>query len=395
MKLSIASIALMATSASAGVINYWNDGPRSSPVFVTLTRLSGTKVRAAVTNRDHAEYNLFVRGTFLDEVPINKFHVRSKSSNARFAGIVQRISYDAPSPDSFRAIHAGETLAIEVELAELYDMDVDGPYDISTAGRIYYAEANSTELTGKALTFNSNRLSFKVDSFQAKMHSKAVDKIAKRTIRQSDCTGNNLAAINTALDNCQKLATSASDAASSGDASKFEEYFMTTDEASRKTVAERFTAVAADCKTTASGPTRTYCTDVYNGCASNVLAYTLPAYNYIAYCPLFFDNLPALTDRCHSQDQATTVLHEETHAPDVYAPGTLDNAYGYNAAMDLSSKDAINNADTYALYANGMSSKQVHSNIWNGFTNSLLCSHLLQLLIDSHHDTRYTCVCFL
>jgi deuterolysin len=170
---------------------------------------------------------------------------------------------------------------------------------------------------------------------------------------------------------------------------------MTTDEASRKTVAERFTAVAADCKTTASGPTRTYCTDVYNGCASNVLAYTLPAYNYIAYCPLFFDNLPALTDRCHSQDQATTVLHEETHAPDVYAPGTLDNAYGYNAAMELSSKDAINNADTYALYANGMSSKQVHSNIWNGFTNSLLCSHLLQLLIQSHHDTRYTCVCFL
>jgi deuterolysin len=47
------------------------------------------------------------------------------------------------------------------------------------------------------------------------------------------------------------------------------------------------------------------------------------------------------------------VLHEETHAPDVYAPGTLDNAYGYDAAIDLSTDAAVNNADTYALYANG------------------------------------------
>lgn len=354
MKLSIASVALLAASTSAAAIDFFNGGPRSSPVFVTLTRLEGTKVRAAVTNRDDVEYNLFIRGTFLDQVPINKFHVRTKDSNARFAGIFQRLSYENPSPESFRAIYPRQTLAIEVELAELYDMDVEGPYDISTAGRIYYAEANSTELTGKALTFNSNRLSFKVDSFKAHMHSKVVDKIAKRTELQSDCTNDNLAAITTALDNCQKLAKDAATAATSGDADKFEEYFMTTNQTTRNTVAERLEAVAADCAATQSGPTRTYCTDVYDGCASNVLAYTLPAYNYIAYCPLFFDNLPALTNRCHNQDQATTVLHEETHAPDVYAPGTLDNAYGYDAAMDLSSDAAVNNADTYALYANGM-----------------------------------------
>ena len=354
MKLSIASIALLATSTSAAAIDFWGNGPRTTPVFVTLSRVSGTKVRAAVTNRDDVEYNLFVRGTFLDEVPINKFHVRNRAANAKFAGIFQRLSYDNPSPDSFRAIHAGETLAIDVELAELYDMNVDGPYDVSTAGRIYYAEANSTELTGKAMTFNSNRLSFKVDSFQAQRHSKAVDKIAKRTELQSDCTNDKLHAIQTALSNCQMLAENAAVNATSNETSRFNEYFKTTDESTRKTVAERLQAVASDCNATASGPTRTYCTDVYSGCASNVLAYTLPAYNYIAYCPLFFDNLPALTDTCHNQDQATTVLHEETHAPDVYAPGTLDNAYGYDAAMDLSTDAAVNNADTYALYANGL-----------------------------------------
>jgi deuterolysin len=386
MKLSIASVSLLAASTSAAAVNFWKDGPRSTPIFVTLTRVSGTKVRAAVTNRDDAEYNLFVRGTFLDEVPINKFHVRTKSSNAKFAGIFQRLSYDNPAPESFRAIHAGETLAIEVELAELYDMNVDGPYDISTAGRMYYAEANSTELTGKAMTFNSNRLSFKVDSFKAQMHSKAVDKIAKRTELQSDCTNDRLAAIQTALGNCQTLATNAAADAASNETSRFNEYFKTTDQSTRDTVAERLEAVAADCNTTASGPTRTYCTDVYSGCASNVLAYTLPAYNYIAYCPLFFDNLPALTNSCHNQDQATTVLHEETHAPDVYAPGTLDNAYGYDAAMDLSTDAAVNNADTYALYANGMYPSLINSPNLSVTNNSQLFTPTVSCIDSSIHS---------
>ena len=74
----------------------------------------------------------------------------------------------------------------------------------------------------------------------------------------------------------------------------------------------------------------------------------------MAYCPLFFSDLPGLTGSCHAQDQATTVLHEETHAPGVYSPGTEDNGYGYSAATSLSSSRAVLNADSYALYANGM-----------------------------------------
>ena len=120
-------------------------------------------------------------------------------------------------------------------------------------------------------------------------------------------------------------------------------------------VAARLRAVASDCASTTGGKTRTYCTDIYGGCESNVLAYTLPSNNYIAYCPLFFNQLPALSGQCHAQDQATTVLHEETHAPAVYSPGTQDNGYGYSAASSLTAARALANADSYALYANGMS----------------------------------------
>lgn len=66
-----------------------------------------------------------------------------------------------------------------------------------------------------------------------------------------------------------------------------------------------------------------------------------------------YSALPGLTKSCHAQDQATTTLHEMTHAPGVYSPGTQDNGYGYAAATALSSAKAVLNADSYALYANG------------------------------------------
>lgn len=90
-----------------------------------------------------------------------------------------------------------------------------------------------------------------------------------------------------------------------------------------------------------------------NSCETNVLAYTLPSQNVIANCDIYYSDLPALASTCHSQDQATTTLHELTHAPGVYSPGTEDNGYGYDAATALSSADAVLNADSYALYANG------------------------------------------
>lgn len=60
------------------------------------------------------------------------------------------------------------------------------------------------------------------------------------------------------------------------------------------------------------------------------------------------------------------MLHEETHAPGVYSPGTDDLGYGYAAATRLSSSQALNNADSYALYANGrcnlMGFGRIHAN---------------------------------
>ena len=111
--------------------------------------------------------------------------------------------------------------------------------------------------------------------------------------------------------------------------------------------------MAAECSASTKGETSYHCIDALGACQPGVLAYTLPARDFIVNCPLFFSDLPALTNRCHGQDQATTVLHEMTHAPGVFGDGTEDHGYGYRAVTALSRADALDNADSYTLFANG------------------------------------------
>ena len=176
----------------------------------------------------------------------------------------------------------------------------------------------------------------------------------KRSEIGSDCSADQQQTLTTALANCAKLASAAADTAANAHGTIFAEYFKVDDRTTRNTVAARLRAVAQDCGNTGRGATTTHCTDQYGGCSSQVLAYTVPNRNYISYCGIFFSQLTPLADTCHQQDQATTILHEETHADGVYSPGTEDNGYGYSAATALSSSQAVMNADSYALYANAI-----------------------------------------
>lgn len=253
---------------------------------------------------------------------------------------------------AFVPLASGQTIEVTVEMAALHDLTSGGDFDVVAQGAVPYALEGTTELTGDALSFLS-KVKVNVDEAKAALVPRAIN-LEKRSALQSGCSSSQRTATVNALANCQRLASSAASAASSGNAAKFNEYFKSTTTSVRNTVAARLRAVASECGSSTSGATRYYCTDVYGYCESNVLAYTLPSQNVVVNCPLYYSALSALTTTCHAQDQATTTLHEMTHAPAVYSPGTLDNGYGYAAATRLSSSQAVNNADSYALYSNGM-----------------------------------------
>lgn len=218
-----------------------------------------------------------------------------------------------------------------------------------------FALGNSTELSGSAVAFKSNDLKMKVDGAAVAQIKKALPtkSLAQRTELQSGCTSAEKSTTTKALAGCARMARAAAQAAKSGSESKFNEYFRSTSSSTRSTVAARLTAVAAECDSLSSGPTKYYCSDPYGYCEPNVLAYTIPSTDEIVNCPIYYSALNLLTNTCHDQDQTTTTLHEMTHAPGTYSPGTDDFAYGYSASIALSSSKAVLNADSYALYANG------------------------------------------
>ncbi|KAL7273363.1 hypothetical protein RUND412_003783 [Rhizina undulata] len=310
---------------------------RDSPLKVLLSASSqNAVVHAEITNTGSSDLSLLSYGSILASKPVEKVEVYldgiCKIARLQFNGILYHYDLENIAPDHYVTIKSGETYKTTVELAGLYDLSSSGPY--KTTPLIY--ESNTLELT--------------VDVEAASKVESLISALEKRVV-VTGCTGTKRTALVAALSNAVTLASGAATAASSDSSSKFSEYFGTTSSSIRSTVAARFSAVASAASTTSSGSVRYYCTDPYGYCDSNTIAWTLPSTNVIANCDYFYDSLSDITSTCHAQDRVTTVIHELTHAPAVYSPGTDDNAYGYSASIALSTSQAVLNADTYALYS--------------------------------------------
>ncbi|KAI0459187.1 neutral protease 2-like protein [Xylaria acuta] len=337
----LGNIALLASLASAASM-----GKRASPLDVQIEKVGNSGLKATITNTGAEDLKVLKTGTILDSAPVEKVQVFQGSSRLDFQGVRLRISNAGFDEEAFQTIPAGQTIEVSFDAAELHDLATSGEYDFVANGVLSYAAADSTEIAG-AVPYSSNTLTAQVDGAEAAHVRSAF--LNKRTAVQSDCTGTRLTATRNAVTACRSFAAAASSAALSNTA-KVNEYFKSTSVGSR--VASVFAKVISECGSTSSGASRTYCSDVYGACSSNVLAYTLPSASYIVNCPLYFSALPATTNTCHAQDQATTTLHEVTHLTQV--AGTDDLGYGYAAATRLSSAQALNNADSYALFANAI-----------------------------------------
>lgn len=127
------------------------------------------------------------------------------------------------------------------------------------------------------------------------------------------------------------------------------EYFKASDGNTRNIVAGVFDRAAGQLQTLRGGEVRAYCTDPRGGCAGGAAAVTYPYQNQVAYCDYFFNGSTDLNQNCHSQDRAEIVMHETTHTTQV--AGTDDHAYFYDGIRGLNRQDALDNADTYGLYA--------------------------------------------
>lgn len=268
-----------------------------------------------------------------------------------FEGVRSIYQQEDLEAESLTTLAAGASIEDEFDIASVYDMTPGGTYSVRSEGLVHTVTGNKvTGFNG----FASNELSIDVDGANvASTVSKDFNPLERRA-NIARCYGSRGSALKQALENSAVISRQAAQAALTGSAQRFQEYFATTDPSVRQVVSARFQAIAQESSSFTSGATTYYCSDPLGYCRGNVLAYTLPSRNLIANCNIYYSYLPAVAYQCHAQDQATTTLHEFCHAPGVYSPATRDVAYGYQAATSLSTRQALNNADSFALYANGM-----------------------------------------
>lgn len=321
-----------------------------SALDVTLSQMSDTRIKAVVKNTGAENVTFVHLNFFRDSAPVKKVSVYRENNEVVFDGIKRRFQLQGLASESLTTLEAGEVLEDEFDIATTTDLSSGGAITLRSNGLVPVVKDGA--VTGY-LPYSSNDLKLNIDGAKASTVTKALKPLDRRT-KETCSNASRKSALEKALSNTVKLANAAATAARSGSASKFSEYFKTTSSSTRSVVAARLEAVAKEAQSASSGSTTYYCSDTLGYCETNVLAYTLPARNIIANCDIYYSYLPALAGTCHQQDQATTTLHEFTHAPGVYSPGTDDLGYGYSAATSLSSSQAVLNADSYALYANAI-----------------------------------------
>ncbi|KKY16821.1 putative 24 kda metalloproteinase precursor [Phaeomoniella chlamydospora] len=348
--LATAIVAVMARSAIAHPVGLER---RDSGISVELKPVSNTEVDAVVTNTAGEAISLLNYGTFFDDDKVQKVSVKQNGSEVPFLGILKNYLLTDLPAEAFTTLAPGESVSTTINIPAIHEV-AGGDYSIVSFGALPYAKADSTELAG-AVNFESNTLAMSIDGEVAAAVKPAISRrsIDKRTVIQN-CSGSKGTSLRNALSNAVTLSNNAATAATSGSTSTFNTYYKSTSSSVRSIVAARFEGVVTEASSTTTGATTYSCTDDYDVCTSGVLAYTYPSLNHIANCDLYYSDLPLLTTTCHAQDQTTTTIHEFTHAPGTYSPGTDDYAYGYSASTALSSSQAVLNADTYALYANAI-----------------------------------------
>jgi deuterolysin len=321
-----------------------------SVLDVKLESVGNTEIQATITNSGLDSLRLLKAGSIISHVPVQKVSVTSNSESLDFEGAKVHPSLFDLNDESFQDLGSSQSIQVVFDVAEMYNLSRGGLFNIASSGSISYAMANSTKIAG-SLHFKANDIKLQVNGDEAGSARLAFRNKFRAIVTQ--CSGDKLGATQRGLSNCAVLARGAANAATNGPAAKMEEYFKSSSQATRNTVAANFNRVAQECGSSTSGLSRVYCSDPYNFCSGN-LAYAVSWENYTAVCDSWFSSRwEDITKKCHMEDRANVLLHEMTHL-DVLV-GTDDlNCYGYQCVRSLTAAQNIKHADTYLFFANAI-----------------------------------------
>jgi len=244
----------------------------------------------------------------------------------------------------------GASVTRLIDVLDNYDLEREQTYTISSEGLIPYRLEGESEWT-KAAAYRTNTISFNASNALVHEHS-VVESHSRHTFKGCDDTKfSDL--VKRSVDDTAKIAKVVADKVRAGkNKEAFTAYFKVDDAATRKTVADRYEAMA----TTLSGKdTKSIisCRSACTGYFAIGAAWTGPADGSTFFCPAM-KSYPEKLSKCMRMNWPGVIMHELSHNGRLYRPSTADTAQGGPACKRLSAAQAIRNADTFNMFGQSM-----------------------------------------
>ncbi|KAK0443943.1 Deuterolysin metalloprotease family-domain-containing protein [Desarmillaria tabescens] len=352
--LSFASVALASPHHKrAGELVVELSGPSGSVNSADLV------LTASITNTGSEDVKVLKYGTILDDLPTRSFVVTNDATQSQvpFTGVKLSVSMDNSPEAAYTTIASGQTVNVTHDVSAIYDFGETGKYTFTPISS-FRAAAPGVSLADisslSKVSADSSSIGVEISSvtkreLQSKHESRSSDvQVLDKRAVVSCSSSSESSFISASYTEGKALASLSSSYVSSNGASDslYRSYFGST---ATSTVIRVLNAVASE-----SSSSRTLsCTDAYNVCDGNVIAYTVISTTDIYFCDIFFDEVPS-TSLCSGTTVAArnvrggTTLHELqlTHA----VADTDDITYGCSADQALSDSQSAINADNYNCF---------------------------------------------
>ncbi|CCX06378.1 Deuterolysin metalloprotease family-domain-containing protein [Pyronema domesticum] len=317
----------------------------SPGITVSLSPVQDAVINAVITNHGFQGWKILKHNSLLSPELTRTVEIYDSHDHPlNFEGFTY--SYDTGSLNESDYISLGVSQSFEttIDLKKIYKFPKgETKFQVKTEGVFEAAPLDSTANTWEEY---KNLLPYQQEKVLEINVGIKEAKVEKR-METVHCTPERQAVLQNALQMVAYRANLTAFEAIHGDPETFQRYFKTTLPDERLLVARKFHKIALEADPSYDTEVTYSCGDVDGICQnSKYLAFAMGRKKTIANCDGFYE-LPVEAKNCHKRDQWSVVLHELTH---IFFH-TKDHAYGYGGSVRLDEDRALENADSYTLYA--------------------------------------------
>ncbi|KAF9462035.1 Deuterolysin metalloprotease family-domain-containing protein [Collybia nuda] len=309
-------------------------------------------VTASVTNSGSDDISVMKFSPVLATAPVKHFRMFDEQGDELpFSGVSIFYDIEGAGADAWETIPAGQTIVRSIDLSATHELKSAGKHTIWANGRFQVIEGPYSKATAASQTLHSYNTNLTIPIAKSDVAASVERTLLQKRVSIGACSTQQGGTMQGDFGVAKTLAARAADRTRARDGQYvFSQFYHTTDAQTVAKVADTFQKIS-DAATVSTGSKITAnCNGSPQYCTANVLAYAaffvgVQGQGNVYACPPFW-SLPREAPSCSGYGQADVLVHELSH---LY--GTEDVAYGYGASQQLSTADAVRNADTYMFYS--------------------------------------------